>query len=917
MRVYGLGGGLTAENEKMATFVGNNLVNVFTGGADDDTISGLGGNDVLNGAGGNDFISGGDDNDTITGGAGNDTLEGDGGDDFILSDEGSDTIDGGAGNDSVFIFWGTTADTITITDSGGIDTLDFTGALGSVYADLFNLATSAAGARQVTFAVGTTFENLIGGGFNDVLFGNSADNDIDGAGGDDEMAGFLGDDTYRVDSIDDYPYENLGEGYDTVIASTSYALADTSEIEALILSGTGNFSATGNSLDNAITGNSGHNILDGGLGDDTMTGGSGDDDYFVDSHLDVVVEGANGGDDIVGTTVSYTLADNVEEGVMLTSADISLTGNDLNNVLLGGSGDNALDGLAGEDTMSGGNGNDTYTVDNADDVVIEQTDQGRDLVLSSVSYTLAANVEQLTLTGTSAINGTGNTLNNHITGNSAFNVLDGGDGNDTLNGGENGDTMIGGRGDDTYYVDNAADFVFENANQGDDFVLASIDYTLPSHVEGMLMQIGSRIGTGNARPNVIQGNLEDNTISGLDGRDTLYGYEGDDTLDGGAGNDTLYGGENDDTLIGGRGADYLDGGTGDDTMTGGRGNDIFIVDNILDFASELANQGVDHVLSSVNFTLAANVENLTLTGDGDIIGTGNSLNNVIIGNSGNNQISGGAGGDEMRGGAGSDRYTVDNGNDFVIENADEGNDRVFSSLINITLSANVEEAQLQGVLNLNATGNGLDNYLFGNTGNNRLDGRGGADTMQGSQGNDILVVDNAGDEALEFSGEGTDTVEASISYTMENNIENLVLTGSAAINGTGNELANTITGNSGANILTGGLGRDTMTGAAGADTFAFTNTSSGRDTITDFSIVDDLLSISAAGFGGGLIEGGAVILRANSAPVAIGAGGQFLYDTDDGRLFYDADGAGGAASVRFATLTNLAAITAADFVVVG
>jgi trimeric autotransporter adhesin len=307
----------------------------------------------------------------------------------------------------------------------------------------------------------------------------------------------------------------------------------------LTLTGTSAINATGNELANRLTGNSGANLLDGGAGNDTMVGGAGNDTYVVDSTADVVTEGSNAGTDTVLAAVNWTLGGNVENLTLTGTANINGTGNTLVNTIRGNAGNNTLSGGSGSDTMIGGAGNDTYVVDATGDVVTEIAGEGVDQVNSSVTYTLAGNVENLTLTGTSAINGTGNAIDNVLIGNSANNTLTGGAGNDTLDGGSGNDTMVGGAGDDTYVVNVTTDVVTEAASEGVDTVRSSVTLTLANNVENLQLLGTSAIsGTGNSLNNALTGNSAANTLTGAAGNDTLDGAGGNDTLVGGAGADS-------------------------------------------------------------------------------------------------------------------------------------------------------------------------------------------------------------------------------------------------------------------------------------------------------------------------------------------------------------------------------------------
>ena len=314
---------------------------------------------------------------------------------------------------------------------------------------------------------------------------------------------------------------------------------------------------------------------------DNLTGTTLDDQLFGLAGNDTV-DGGDGNDQIFGN-----------------SGNDSLLGGSGNDFLYGGLGNDTLDGGLGNDTLDGGRGNDTYIIDSTTDTIIEIAYAGIDTVQSSITYTLGANLENLTLTGLEAINGTGNTLNNRITGNSANNTLDAGAGNDTLDGGLGIDTLIGGTGNDTYIIDSTDDTIIENANAGIDTVQSSVSYTLGDNLENLtLTGFGAINGTGNILNNVITGNYANNTLNGLDGNDSLVGGYGNDTLIGGDGNDVLAGGAGNDLLIGGNGDDrfLFDSGTAFHSYA-------FGIDTINDFTL-----GIDTiVLDKTSFTALTSI----------------------------------------------------------------------------------------------------------------------------------------------------------------------------------------------------------------------------------------------------------------------------------------------------------------------
>ncbi|MFJ7798405.1 matrixin family metalloprotease [Pseudomonas sp. NPDC096950] len=854
-------------------------------------------------------------NNVITGNAGNNILDG---------DTGADTLIGGAGNDTYVV--DNLGDVIseTSTLATEIDTVraSLSWTLG---ANLENL--------ELT---GTGTINATGNSQDNVLTGNNADNILNGMGGLDTLIGGAGDDSYIIDQAGELNLvkEIASQGFDTLILTydvasntlidlTSSALGN---FENVTLNGAGAFDVLGNNQDNILVGNAfannlqggaGNDVLDGGAGSDTLSGGTGNDIYFVSGLDDTVVELANEGRDEVRTAVSYSLGANIEDGTLLGTAGLNLNGNELNNVLTGNAGNNVLDGGVGADTMIGGAGNDNYYVDNVGDVIIENSASASetDAVATTIDYTLGANLEYLTLLGSANLNGTGNASNNVIIGNAGNNILDGGIG---------GDYLAGGTGNDTYIIDNAGDVISETSTLASeiDTVRASINYTLGANLENLTLT-----GTGNL---YAIGNTQDNVLTGNSGNNVLDGGAGADTMDGGAGNDNYYvdnvgdvviengtstseidavattidytlganleyltllgsanlngtGNASNNVIIGNAGNNILDGGIGGDYLAGGTGNDTYIVDNVGDVISETSTltSEIDTVRASVNYTLGANLENITLTGTDNIYAIGNAQNNVMIGNDGDNELNGRSGLDTMIGGKGNDIYNIDQAGELTLvqENANEGIDTLnivydkYFRVDSIDLRGNlqnVENIRLLGSGSFDLTGNSLNNVLTGNADNNVIDGGVGADTMDGGGGNDTYVVDNVGDVIIErgISASEIDTVNSTVSYTLSANIENLNLGNFGDLNGTGNAQDNRIIGNSFDNILDGGAGADYLEGGWGNDTYVVDNVGDViSETIQGGRDVDSVLASISYALGANLEN---ITLTGNDNLYAIG-----------------------------------------------
>jgi len=452
------------------------------------------------------------------------------------------------------------------------------------------------------------------------------------------------------------------------------------------------------------------------------------------------------------------------EGKMAT-----ITGTNNNDSLTGGAANDIINGLAGADTMAGGLGNDVYYVDTPLDVVKENANQGTDTVNSTaVQYQLADNIERLFLS-TGAIFGYGNDQANIILGN---------DLNNGINGRGGADFMMGGKGNDVYNVDNVGDKVVEFAGQGTDAIHSTISYSIAAlgNVENLNLLFGASTAikaTGNALSNMIGGNEFENII---------------------------------------------DGGAGADIMGGWTGNDTYLVDNIGDQIVEYSWEGAsDSVISSVALKNAfANVENYDFSKVAVAVDfTADTADNVI---------KSGLAIDKLTGGAGNDTYYINSTKDVIVEQSGGGTDTVASGNLSIDLSkyAFVENAMLVGAGAFNLTGTAGLNHLTGNDGANTLRSMGGGDVMAGRKGNDRYYIYDGSDQVVETKGEGVDTVFSYVNHTLADNVEKLVLLGSAEV-ATGNELNNILVGNDEDNVLNGAEGADFMRGGEGDDEFYVDN----------------------------------------------------------------------------------------------
>lgn len=539
------------------------------------TYTGTSGNDVMDY--GREFrdlvLDGGAGSDKIVSGAGDNRIDGGAGNDVITAQLGNDTVYGGDGNDRITTPYSEASRLGTFDPEhpwSGFDN-DFidAGAGSDVVTDLTGDNIVLGGTGGDRLVVGYGIDTVQGGDGNDTLASGFGNDNLTGDAGDDSLSGELGNDT--------------------------------------------------------LLGGGGQDQLDGGGGADAMAGGIDNDYYVIDEQGDLVDEQGDEGIDTIYALISVTLGVNIERLHLAGMLDAQGIGNELNNSLAGNTGNNWLDGGLGTDTLAGDLGNDTYVVERAGDIVREFADAGTDTIYSTITLRLGQNVENLSLTGSDDLTGTGNDLDNVLIGNTGNNVLSGLGGNDVVDGGTGADKMAGGLGNDYYVVDDLGDRVSEKSDEGIDTIYALVSVTLGANVERLhLAGTVDAQGIGNDLNNSLAGNASNNR---------------------------------------------LDGGLGTDTMAGDLGDDTYVVERAGDIVREFADAGTDAIYSSIALKLGQNVENLVLTGRDDLSGTGNGLNNAITGNAASNILDGGAGNDTLTGGLGADvfRFTAGSGADRIVD----------------------------------------------------------------------------------------------------------------------------------------------------------------------------------------------------------------------------------------------------------
>jgi Ca2+-binding RTX toxin-like protein len=711
----------------------------------------------------------------------------------------------GAGVTTVKVPVGATSIFFSPNDSFFSDNTDPNGDYG-VIVRLLNSATSYAGTDLIFGTSGD--DSLVAGLGNDTLYGGAGNDTLLGQEGTDTLIGGAGNDSIDggaiVDRINynDLNFTSYGSATAGVVINLAGITGDGSTGSGTV---TGDASVgtdtlinvdfiQGSNFNDTITGSSAliFEQIEGGAGNDVLDGGAITDTLNGDNSNRVSYQNATGAGvtvDLLAGTAVGAVSSNVGSDTLVnfnqvrgSSFDDTLLGSDRTDLT------ESFEGRGGNDYIDGRGGFDIVRYNNATAGITANLATGT-ATGAGVGTDTLVNIEGVF----------GSSFNDILTGGSAANGVTINDGLSEVFRGEAGnDTIDGGQGYDR------------------------VDYT--SSTSGVVV--------------VLNDTLDGSASDGLGGTDVLRNIEG------------VRGSDFNDVLTGSNTAAFesFEGREGNDTIDGLGGIDRVDYQNSIAGVTVNLTTGIASDGYGGTDTLS-NIENVRGSRDFNDVITGSSGNNYLQGLGGNDTLDGGLGADSMLGGDGSDSYYVDNSNDVVTEtNADlntGGADLVYST-ISYSLGSNLEYLVLIGTDTITGVGNSADNYIEGNAAANFLDGGLGADTMKGGDGNDTYYVDSIFDVVLETNANqltgGTDNVVSTVSYTLGANLENILLAGSDAITGVGNELNNYIEGNAAVNYLEGGLGSDRLMGGLGADTFVFktvgdSQVGSNRDVIIDFSSV--------------------------------------------------------------------------------
>jgi Ca2+-binding RTX toxin-like protein len=640
--------------------------------------------------------------------------------------------------------------------------------------------------------------------------------------------------------------------------------------------GLGNDLLRGDAGSDTLQGDEGNDTIDGGIGNDVLNGGDNQDSLSGGSGTDTL----NGGND------NDTLKGEADSDRLLGEAG--------NDSLLGGDGDDILDGGIGDDSLFGENGNDTLIGGDGNDV-LSGGEENDSLQGGNGNDTLRGNKGQDFLEGgndNDILNGNeGNDIllggkdHDSLLGEGGSDLLEGGSGNDTLQGGDGNDTLDGGSEIDRLVESGNSNFLLTNTQligKGTDII---------SNFE-----LARLIGGG--------GNNLMNASAVTTMSVTLEGGGGNDTLLGGTQNDYLFGINNNDSIEGGNGDDTLRGGNGNDTLKGGAGSDRLLEVSDANFTltnTQLIGAGIDSISeleiaeivggagnNSLNANAVTTMKVLLEGGEGNDTLIGGSQNDTLNGLNDNDFLEGRNGNDSLNGGSGNDTMTGGNGNDTIF--GGDGSDLLFESADTDVTLTNIQ--LVSPVLGTDRLGGIEEVSLVAGAGNNSLNASAASNikvSLEGAEGNDSLF--GGGQNDVLFGGDGNDSLRG-------NN---------------GNDM---ITGGTGDDTIVGGNGTDALTGGEGNDRFVFASPADGGDLIADFNPGSDRLNISAAGFGGGLTAN--QFLSANRFVIgttATDSDDRFIYNQNNGNLFFDVDGNGSNVQIAIANLNNLPNLTNQDIFV--